>query len=414
MAMACFLSRFVPASSSSAAILRVVIALAVTNIAFSPTAVTGGTLGGDTTGLTDTTIKIGLFGPITGQSNIGAKPVKGAAAIYKDVNAKGGIHGRQIEIVIEDDGCDGSKGLIAVKKLISQDKVFLLHGAYCSAVGLAIKPEIASNPNIPYVVLTAAHPAISTPLLSNLFQPTATAHIVAQQMVEFALSNPAVKRIAIIRHSDDWASGYFEAAIPALASHRLTPVKVVAFERGMTDASAQVLSLKLAAPDAVLALLYPAEIAIYLRDAYKYGFNTMTLGTAAVSIDDTDKRIGIPAAVTNLYLAYNLRGTLTSPQLSKFAQIFKKYYPAEALDTKAFDSMGGTLAIVEVLKRAGRNLSRERFIDEFNKLQDFNSGVQAGPLTFSPTDHAGLKRLKWIALVNKKPVLFDHYAVPTQ
>lgn len=414
MATAYFLSRVVPARSLSAETLSIVTALAVTIIGFSSTAVTGGALGGDTTGLADTTIKIGLFGPITGQSNIGAKPVKGAAAIYKDINAKGGIHGRQIEIVIEDDGCDGNKGLAAVKKLISQDKVFMLHGAYCSAVGLAIKSEIASHPNIPYVVLTAAHPAISTPILSNLFQPTATAHIVAQQMVEFALSKPAIKRIAIIRHSDDWASGYFEAAIPALASHRLTPVKVVAFERGMTDASAQVLSLKQAAPDAVLALLYPAEMAIYLRDAYKYGFYTMTLGTAAVSIDDIDKRIGIPAAVTNLYLAYNLSGTLTSPQLSKFAQIFKKYYPDEALDAKAFDSMGGALAVVEVLKRSGPNITRERFIEEFNKLHGFNSGVQAGPLTFSPTDHAGLKRLKWITLLNKRPALFDQYEVPSQ
>src|SRR5215469_2696881 len=82
---------------------------------------------GDTTGVTGTAIKIGLFGPMTGQSNLGAKPVYGAAAIYKDVNAKGGIYGRKIEIVIEDDGCDGNKGIAAVKKLIAQDKVFLLH-----------------------------------------------------------------------------------------------------------------------------------------------------------------------------------------------------------------------------------------------------------------------------------------------
>src|SRR5215468_7470826 len=126
MANACFPSRAVPPRSLSAQILSIVTALAGTIFAFGPTAVRGGALGGDTTGLTDTTIKIGLFGPLTGQSNIGAKPVKGAAAIYSDINAKGGIHGRRFEIVIEDDGCDGNKGLVAVKKLISQDKVFLL------------------------------------------------------------------------------------------------------------------------------------------------------------------------------------------------------------------------------------------------------------------------------------------------
>jgi branched-chain amino acid transport system substrate-binding protein len=365
----------------------------------------------ETMGVTDSTIKIGLFGPLTGQSNIGAKPVYGAAAIYKDVNARGGIHGRQIEIVIEDDGCDGNKGIAAVKKLISQDKVFLLHGAYCSAVGLAVKPEIARHPDVPYIVLTAAHPSISTPPLPNLFQPTATSVTIAQQMVEFALSKPGAKKIAIIRHSDEWASGYFDAAIEKLREHGLTPVKVVAFEKGMTDATAQVLALKEAAPEAVLALLYPAEIAIYLRDAYKYRLRTTTMGTTAVSIDDTDKRIGIPSAVKDVYFAYNLSGALASPELAKYAQIFKKYYPAEALDTKAFDSMGGALAIVEVLKRAGPDLTREKFIQEFDRLRDFNPGVQAAGLTFTPQDHAGLKKLKWIALVDKRPALFDHYPV---
>lgn len=67
------------------------------------------TLAADKTGVTDNSIKIGLFGPMTGQSNIGAKPVYGAASIYKDVNDKGGIHGRKIEIIIEDDGYDGNK-----------------------------------------------------------------------------------------------------------------------------------------------------------------------------------------------------------------------------------------------------------------------------------------------------------------
>jgi len=364
---------------------------------------------GDTAGVTGTTIKIGLFGPMTGQSNLGAKPVYGAAAIYKDVNAKGGIYGRKIEIVIEDDGCDGNKGIAAVKKLIAQDKVFLLHGAYCSAVALAVRPEIASHPNLPYIVLTAANPHISSPVLPNLFQPTTTAPIIAQQMVAFALSKPGVKKIAVVKHSDEWAAGYFDALGPELAKHGLTPVTVQALERGMTDATVPVLALKQAAPDVVVALLYPAEMAIYLRDAYKYGLKATTLGTTAVSIDDTDKRIGIPAAVKDVYFANNLAGTLTSQELSKYAKIFKKYYPGEALDTKAFDSMGGAIAIVEVLRRAGPDLTRERFIEEFDKLRNFNTRVQSAPLTFAPEDHVGLKGVKWIALVDKKPVLFDHY-----
>src|SRR5215475_15615814 len=85
----------------------------------------------DRTGVTEDSIKIGMFGPITGPASVAAKSLYGAAAIYKDVNDHGGINGRKIELIIEDDGCDTTKGIAAVKKLISRNEVFLLHGAYC-------------------------------------------------------------------------------------------------------------------------------------------------------------------------------------------------------------------------------------------------------------------------------------------
>jgi branched-chain amino acid transport system substrate-binding protein len=363
----------------------------------------------DRTGLSNQTIKIGLFGPITGPASVAAKTVWGAAAIYKSVNETGGINGRKIELVIEDDACDANKGIAAVKKLISQDEVFLLHGAYCSAVALAIKPEIARQPTLPYIVLSAANPAISTPVVANLFHPTSTSKIIGEQMIEFALSKPGAKRIAVVKHSDEWGAGYFNPAVAALKARGLEPVNVVAFERGSTDATPQVLALKKSEPDAVLAILYPAELAIYMRDAYKYSLRTTTISTTAASIDDTDKRVGIPAAMNDLYLAYNLAGLITSPALSKYAQIFKKYYPSEALDVQAFDSMGGAIAIVEVLKRLGPDVSRERFLAAMDQLSDFQSGVQSGTLSFSREDHVGLKNVRMIALVRKKPVVFSKY-----
>src|SRR5262249_21880944 len=100
------------------------------------------------TGVTADTIKIGIFGPITGPASVFAKTIYGAAAVYKDINGRGGINGRKIDLVIEDDGCDPNKGIAAVKKLLSQDQVFMLHGAFCTSVALAIKPEIAKDPTI--------------------------------------------------------------------------------------------------------------------------------------------------------------------------------------------------------------------------------------------------------------------------
>ena len=105
----------------------------------------------DKTGVTEKSIKIGLFGPLTGGAGAGKKSVFGAASIYKDINDRGGINGRKIELVIEDDGCDGAKGNAIVDKLINHDKVFLLHGAWCSKVALAIKPTVIKSHRVPYI-----------------------------------------------------------------------------------------------------------------------------------------------------------------------------------------------------------------------------------------------------------------------
>jgi branched-chain amino acid transport system substrate-binding protein len=366
----------------------------------------------DTTGVTADTIKIGMFGPVTGPASVFAKSLYGAAAIYKDVNDNGGINGRKLELVIEDDGCDPNKGIAAVKKLISQFEVFLLHGAWCSSVALAIKSEIAKHPTVPYMVLGAASADISQPVTPNLFHPVATTKTVAEEMVEFALTKPGAKKIAIISHSDEWGSVHLKAAVAKLKEHGLEPVATAALERGGTDATAQVLTIKRDAPDAVLAILYPAELAIYLRDAYKYKLQSTTIGTQAVSIEDTDKRVGIPAATRDLYVFYPLSANITARELAKYANILKKYYPSESLDTISFISMGGSLAIVEALRRLGKDVSREAFMAELNKLKDFDSGVQSGTLTFTPESHAGITSGKMVGMVKNKVVVLERY--PTQ
>ncbi|HZV21486.1 MAG TPA: ABC transporter substrate-binding protein, partial [Hyphomicrobiales bacterium] len=134
----------------------------------------------DTTGITRDTIKVGLFGPLTSPSGSLAKLVYGVASIYKEANDHGGINGRKIELVIEDDGCDAEKTKAAVKKLVEQDNVFMLHGGWCSNAVLAVKPYIAGHPKIPYMNISSASPAISDPLSPNIFQPAPTSRTISE------------------------------------------------------------------------------------------------------------------------------------------------------------------------------------------------------------------------------------------
>src|SRR5690606_34008187 len=107
-------------------------------------------------GLTDKSIRIGMFSPLSGNSMAYGFDVVNAAKMYYDkVNKEGGIHGRKIDIVLEDDRCNANDLLAAVKKLTEQDKVFLLNGGSCSGPVVGAR-EYVEREKIPLVMLNAS------------------------------------------------------------------------------------------------------------------------------------------------------------------------------------------------------------------------------------------------------------------
>ena len=360
-------------------------------------------------GITKDTIKIGMFGPLTGPTAVGSLPLLGASAIYKSVNDAGGINGRKIVLVIEDDACDPNKTIAATKKLIAQDQVFMIHGGWCSGTVMAIKPELANNPNMPFMVLGAASAAISTPVRPNIFQPVATTNTVADAMVTFASTKPGTKRVAIISHSDDWGKSHLDPQLAKLKAAGIEAVETAHLERGQVDATSQVLRIKNANPDFVIANLYPPELTAYLRDAYKFGLRVPVVTTQGVSVEDMVKRVGIPQATRELFVFYPLNNTLDAPGFKSWIDVYKKYNPNDPVETLSFMGMTGALAVVQALKDAGPNLTQENFIAALNKLKDFNPGIQSGALTFTPEQHAGIREGKVIYMPGAKPEIVSKY-----
>jgi branched-chain amino acid transport system substrate-binding protein len=360
-------------------------------------------------GVTKDSIKIGIFGPMTGAASSFGKAELGIQAVYKDINQHGGINGRQIETVLEDTACDPAKGIAAVKKLISQDQVFLLHGGSCSNVVMAVKPDITAA-GVPYIVASAASSAISNPVTANIFQTVATTATMGRSMVDFAMTRPDAKRIAVISHSDEWGkSGHDPALAELKTKFNLAPVADVTFERGSINATPQVLQIKNANPDFILAFLYPAEFAIFLRDAYKYGLAAPTIGNQAISIEDTARQVGNPAIMKNVYVFYPLAAQIGDPTAAKWVDIFTKYNPGVRLETSSLLGMGGAIAVIEALRKAGPDLTREKFISAMNNLHDFDTGVLSAPLNFSPEHHAGMDGGTTITYVGDKLVLINKF-----
>ena len=202
-------------------------------------------------GVTADTIKIGTFGALTGPGYLyGKLPMNGVEVVFDEVNAAGGINGRKLELVREDDRCDPAAAIGAVKKLIHQDQVFAIIGGGCSNATFAAR-EAIEKAKMPVVIFASVHDGITTPAAPNIFSTALTSTIESQAQLEFALDQGA-KRIAIVSMRDAWGRSRYTPLMEAFKKKGITPVADEEMAPDANDATAQVLRLKAANADAVM------------------------------------------------------------------------------------------------------------------------------------------------------------------
>lgn len=342
------------------------------------------------TGITDTTIKIGMFAPLTGSMSAWGYPViHGARAVFEEANEKGGIHGRKIVIEEEDDGCDPAKAVAAVKKLIHQHKVFMLNGSVCSAAAPPTLDEVMAN-GVPYMVLAATLDSMVKPLKKWVFRAMLSASSDGVLLAEFIKSNPNVKRIAVVVHPDEWGRTKLNPLIEGLKGTGITIVANETMERSQADATAQVLKMKGANPDAIVLITLPPETATVLRTSLTHGLRKpMLVNSGSGDLQDLLKKAGARPAMDNLYAIGLYKGQLDSPAMKPEVDRLLKYYPKDRVQLSSFFGTVGALAIVEGLRRAGRNLTRERLVEALETIKDLDGGPMACRVNFSPESHEG-------------------------
>jgi len=367
----------------------------------------------ETTGLTDTAIKVGVMGPFTGNASSYSKTQIGLMAYFKHINDQGGINGRKFEIVQEDTACAPAKGIAAAKKLVHQDKVFYLHGNSCSGVAMAVKPTVAPT-GIPWIIAHAVNPKITMPVneKKSIFHGVPAGPAYGSTMGKFVMSKPGVKRIAMVTHTNDWAKAYCDPAIEVIKASGGEIIETLALERGQTDATAQVLKLKKAKPDFILGCLYEAETVIFLRDAKKYGVRIPVMGTAGTDLENTLERLGDPDAVKDYYVLHAFVDKVDGPKMKKWNDIILKYYPNETITGFSAVSMASGVAAVNALKAAGRDLTRSKFIAELDNIKGLKTGILACDITWSSTDRHGCKKSAVAGFIDGKPTVLSAWEKP--
>ncbi len=353
----------------------------------------GAAAGAQEPGITDKAIKIGIFGPLSGPNRAYGFDVVNAAKMYYDkINKEGGIHGRKIEYVVEDDRCNANDLVAAVKKLVEQENVFMLNGGSCSAAVVAAKDYVVRN-KVPYLMLNASGDGALFPPTDYIFGAySISQYAVGGAMVEFAAKQFGAKNVAYINHDDAYGAWNLEGSKKD-AEVNGVKLSVESINPGINDVTAPFLKVRAANPDAILLVTYARPAALLIKKAAEMGFNTPIIlsVTGTASLNQLAENVG-KDALKNFYTQEVMVDSPGGAKLKPIYDMYKAAYPELAAkpdhpQTYMPYGIPPAMSLVKALQDAGPNPTREKVLAAL-KTQDFDSGVMAGRMQFGPEQRA--------------------------
>ena len=168
-------------------------------------------------GVTKDTITFGAIGPITGPAAyIGLAGRDGAALALKEINAGGGVNGRKLAMVFEDDGHSPTRALAAVKKLIDQDKVLFILSVSGSNAVIGTIDYVKQSDRVMYVAIASA-PPVTWPFSKNMFRGgTAEVPRYGELYAEFIVDHMKAKKVAIMSGREEYPKNEGDAVTKQL------------------------------------------------------------------------------------------------------------------------------------------------------------------------------------------------------
>lgn len=304
-------------------------------------------------------IRIGGMLPLSGPGAIeGHQIIKGLEFAVKEVNEKGGVFGRKIELVMEDDESNSTKGVTAVRRLIEREKVPFIVGTYPTAVAIAAS-KVAAEYKVPMLSggsTGAGATDANTPGDPWFFRSWPDSNGQGEDTARAIVRQFNGKRVAIFHDSTNYGVTLADQVTRIVTAEGSQIISKESYNTGEQDFSSMLTKLRPMKPDVVYIGGWAGDGATIVRQAAEVGLRTQFVGSGSMLSDDFVRLAG-PAsegfAVATLYEA-----TTPNEFGRAFGERFKKVYNHDAgtLNALGFDS---TSIGIEAMRRVGRPDSLE-------------------------------------------------------
>lgn len=354
-------------------------------------------------GIKDNEILIGSSLVLDGPAKfLGVQTKIGYEAYIKKINDAGGIYDRKIKTIFYDDGYDPDKCAAATKKLLEEDKVFAL-SCYVGTPTTKIAMPSITAAKTPLIGCYTGGEVFRNPLQKYIINVRASYNMECAEIVNHFVKDLGLSKIAVFYQNDAYGMAGLQGTVKALKENNLTITAKATYERNTVEVEEAVNTLREAKPDAIVMIGAYAPCAEFIKKAKKSGIDAYYHNVSFVGPEKLAENLGKDGdgvIVTQVVPLYD--GEHKDYQFIEWYKTdMKKYFPNETINSVSLEGYLNAVILVEGLKRAGKDLTRDKLVEAVESIQpgQLGTGVK---ISFSAADHQGSDKVFVTIIKNGK------------
>jgi branched-chain amino acid transport system substrate-binding protein len=342
-------------------------------------------------------IKVGVYGPFTGGSSpMGASMRDGARLAAEEINAKGGVLGKKIELVERDDQATPERGAQVMQDLVSNEKVAAVLGPINTGVALA-SYKYPMQAKIPLIINVSAGAPVNELFKDNpdnyVFRIAASDDIQAEMIVSEAVDTRGLKKVALLCDETNYGQNGCKKMIESLTKRGVTPVYVGKFKIKDTDMTPQLQEAKQKGAQAILAYGIGPELAQIANGMKKLGYNVPLIASWTASMSNFIDAAAANGNGVQMPQTFIQEGA-SRPQAKAFIDAYKKKYntdriPSAVSAAQGYDSMH---LLANAIAQAGSTEGPKVKAALENLSAPYEGAIATFEKPYSATDHEAIHK----------------------
>ncbi len=347
----------------------------------------GGIAENNRNGISDDAILFGQSAAFSGPaSELGLGMRAGILAAFNEVNARGGVHGRRLELTFRDDAYEPEAAIANTAALVDEEKVFALVGAVGTPTSRSAVP-VAQARGAPYVAPFTGAEFLRSPVYQHILNVRASYYQETAEMVKRLMEDLGITRIAVMFQDDSFGRAGYQGVKIALQAEGMEPVAIGIYPRNTKAIKTALLDLQQGEPEAVIMIGAYEPVAHLISWARHTDFNPEFMTVSFVGSNALARELGEYGEGVYVTQVVPFPWDDSIPIVADYQNALAEFAPEEE---PGFVSLEGYIAgrfVIEVTERCGRDVDRECFLQNLRNGDIFDLG--GFELGFGPEDSQG-------------------------